>query len=388
MRGIVGGSLWMGFHGLQWPVSPFNSQPPRTQLGFSGLVWLDTGYETVSSTHPDVHRTKYLYQQGRLVLRATPTYTRGELFVQGQAELVANKQQTQGANSSPGPVLPPLVGVDDLWVKAGRWNSWDVQVGRFEAWEVYHLGLGLDLHTIEREGAYDFGQVAPTPPAFYGVTRSYYRPSGVGNVAIHVYPKRFLRAELLGQLGNENGLNTIAVRPAAILDFGMLKVKGAVEYQKGTWFRADGQQDFVAKGGGGGVQLVLDPRLEAGVNGAYSIVDQSDEAGRPLLADSTTTYSVGGFANARIVDDLIAGVGLNYTRLDDLLKNRETGVVGERSHLQGFLALQALVFDQLFIKLVAAYAKADFAPSRSTLPLPPTYSNTMLSGRVRLLYIF
>src|SRR3954464_12387600 len=32
-RGIYGGSLWMTFHGLQWPYSPFVAGVPETQIG-------------------------------------------------------------------------------------------------------------------------------------------------------------------------------------------------------------------------------------------------------------------------------------------------------------------------------------------------------------------
>src|SRR5215203_4967480 len=38
-RGIWGGSLWLTFHGLQWPYMP------KTGVGVSGYAWVDTGYE-------------------------------------------------------------------------------------------------------------------------------------------------------------------------------------------------------------------------------------------------------------------------------------------------------------------------------------------------------
>ncbi|HWA77870.1 MAG TPA: hypothetical protein VG937_36295 [Polyangiaceae bacterium] len=376
IRGIEGGSLWMTFHGLQWPVSPFHTDTPRTQLGFSGSAWVDTGYKKVDSGTQGAADVNRLITQGRFVLRVTPTYTKGDWFVQGQGELVANKDQTVSQ--------PNVADTDDLWLRAGRWNKWDVQVGRFEAWELYHLGMGLDLNTVEREGAND-GQNRP-PPDFYGVTFAYYRPSGVGNVAFHAYPTKFLRAELLGQIGNQSSLNTLAVRPAVVADFGIVKLKGGVEYLKVTGQADDNQTDQQLKGGGGAVQVVLDPHVEFGVNGAYAIVDKIDAQGRVDTEGSITTYSVGGFANARVVGPVLVGVGANYTRVDDLHDEPPpSNLHGEFSHLQAFGAVQVVVLDQLFIKAVAAYAKADFAP---TFTMSEPYQNTAISGRLRLMYLF
>lgn len=376
IRGIEGGSLWMTFHGLQWPVSPFHTETPETQLGLSGSAWVDTGYKTVDTGAPNEADVKRWLQQGRFVLRATPTYVKGDWFVQGQAEFVANKDQTVNH--------PAVADTDDLWLRAGRWNQWDVQIGRYEAWELYHLGMGLDLNTVEREGANDGNTKAP--PNIYGATFAYYRPSGVGNVAFHVYPKKFLRAELLGQIGSEGSLNTIAARPAVILDFGVIKLKGGAEYLQQTAQREGNEQDQLSKGGGGAVQVVLDPRVEFGVNGAYAIVDVTDAAGGINRDASITTYSVGGFANARIVGPLLLGLGANYTRVDDI--HYEGSLHGEFSHFQAFGALQAVVLDQLFIKAVFAYAKADYAPTVEPPSMTDPYTTTALSGRLRLMYLF
>ena len=135
----------MTFHGMPWPYYP------KTGIGVSGYAWLDTGYEqidrgTTALTEP--HEVKYLLQQGRGVVRVTPTFSLADWYVQGQAELVANKDQTVSqANGT--------VDVDDLWVRTGYWKSWDVTVGRFEGFEVYHFGMGLDVNTLERLGATD-----------------------------------------------------------------------------------------------------------------------------------------------------------------------------------------------------------------------------------------
>jgi hypothetical protein len=377
VRGIHGGSLWLIFHGLQWPTSPFHSDPPRTQLGLSGSAWVDSSYQVVKTKDPAAQDLKQWLHQARFTLRATPTYSKGPWFVQGQAELVA-------ANTDEGNGLTQTaMRTDDLWIRAGQWNKWDVQAGRFQAWELYHFGMGLDQNTLERLGA-DNQQTSYHPVAIYGVTYLYDRPLGAGDIAFHVYPTRFLRAELLGQVGSAAGTNVFGVRPAVILDLGVVKVKGAAEWKKTSGQRETNQATNSLRGGGAAVQVVLDPRLEFGVNGAYTVTDATTPSGDVDNASSIDGYGVGGFANVRIVDPLIFGVGANYARVDDTTLDN-LGHHGEFSHFQSFAALQALVLDQLFIKAVFSYAKADFAPS--SLPTEP-WSNKSTSGRLRLMYLF
>ena len=84
---------------------------------------------------------------------------------------------------------------DDLWLRVGQWNKWDFQIGRFEGWEVFHLGMGLDQNTFERQGASGLGESAYAI-GFYGLTDNQFRPQGAaGNLAFHYYPFRFLRFE-------------------------------------------------------------------------------------------------------------------------------------------------------------------------------------------------
>ena len=376
IRGIYGGSLWLTFHGLQWPTSPFQTQPPRTQLGISGYAWADTSYQVVTTGDKSAHDRQNWVHQARFALRATPTYTKGNMFVQGQGEVVAANSDDLGSTPA------YIVRTDDLWIRAGSWNKWDVQVGRYQAWENYHYGMGLDQNTAERVGAYNLQNLRPNQ--IYGVSFLYERPNGFGNVALHLYPTKFFRAELLVQAGNAGQANSIGGRPAAILDFGMVKIKGAVEMRIVKADNDTSKQDEKYRGGGGAVQVVLDPRVEFGANGAYGNTDLFGVDGTKLDAASVDMWSVGGFANARIIDQVIFGVGANFSRLDDTREN-EHGDHGEFSHFQSFAALQALVLDQLFVKAVFGYARADFAPSTGTTQ---PWHDTSVSGRLRLMYLF
>src|SRR5207245_4161313 len=53
VRGIKGGSLWMSFHGLQWPYFP------RTGIGISAYAWVDSGYEKIDRGNPSEQNIDY-----------------------------------------------------------------------------------------------------------------------------------------------------------------------------------------------------------------------------------------------------------------------------------------------------------------------------------------
>jgi len=380
VRGIKGGSLWLTFHGLQWPYYP------KTGIGISGSVWVDTAYQRLtpgepvpgSVGNPLLPKTTAFLQQDRLVLRATPTWSDGKYFVQGQAEFVASR-----IDSTSGIVWS----ADDVWVKAGKWNLFDVQLGRYEAWEVYHFGMGLDLYTFERSGATDNAYT----PQIYGLTYAFYRPDQVGQGAIHLYPTDWLRFELGTQFGSDSikgggaGLNTLAARPVAVVDLGWLKVKAGAEYRDLTGSQDGQKQEFVQRGVGGALQVIVDPYVEFGVNGAFGHQDERGQDGTISATGSYDTYSVGGFANARVIENLLVGGGVDYTYFEDTNSQMDVSRHDNYDHLQTFGAVQYRLFDKLFIKLVVAYAVAKIDP----LPmLGNLYKNESTSGRLRLQYLF
>src|SRR5665213_2974301 len=145
IRGLYCGPLWLDMQGYQWPYTP------RTGIGISGYGWLDNMYREIrlGGNQTADHTTK-LFQQGRFLLRVTPTYTNGSWFVQAQGEIVANKDQYVADATS-----NQIINADDVWVRTGVWNRWDVTIGRMQAFDVYPLGMGLDLNSDERLGAID-----------------------------------------------------------------------------------------------------------------------------------------------------------------------------------------------------------------------------------------
>lgn len=382
-RGLRGGSLWLTMHGQQFPYLPAEPGKSALRIGISGSAWVDTSYRKVDSGlavqtgDANLHDWR---QQGRFVGRVTPTYsTRKGWFVQGQGELVLN-------NASDTTVAMHAENTDDLFVRIGKWHLGDITAGRFQGWEVYHFGMGLDLHTLERDGA---RTERNQPPGIYGVTHLWDRMDGPGKLAAHLYPTEFLRFELLGVVGSYAN-NQIGVRPVGILDFGWVKLKVGAEYEKQTP-RAQSpnfQSKVESRGIGGALQFVVDPHVELGFNAAQGLVDTYNNTGVLDAGLSETRTSLGGFANARIHGPLLVGAGVNSTRKNNLKENAATGENDVHTHLQAFGAIQYTLFGSFYIKMVVAYADAHFNLLSDEPAQRQNYHNKSLSGRLRLMYLF
>jgi hypothetical protein len=239
----------------------------------------------------------------------------------------------------------------------------------------------MDLYTLERNGATDAIYSVPT---IYGVTYAFYRPAGVGSAAFHCYPTKNLRFELGSQFGDQFGYNTMAGRPVAVYDLGWLKLKAGAEYVLENAQAVGDPEVYEERGAGGAVQFVVDPVVEFGFSGAYGQVDHKKVDGSTDLTGSYDTFSVGGFANARIVEDLLVGAGFNYTYLQDTQFDQTLARDERFFHTQTYAAVQYLVAKKLFVKLVGAYAQGRFEPNLGAL----TYQNDMYSARLRLQYLF
>jgi hypothetical protein len=387
-RGLKYGSLWLTFHGLQWPYLPAKAGRDRFVIGLSGWSFLDTAYvkfapwgQNAQAINGD--QVSYWTQEGRMLLRVTPTYSFEDWFVQGQVELVGTEDQTLGRSDLGG------ADTDDLWLRIGQWNKWDFQVGRFEGWEVFHLGMGLDQNTFERQGA--IGHSDPNIVNYYGLTDNEFRPQGAaGNLAVHYYPLPFLRFEALGTVGSQGtSAKEIGTRPVAILDFGWLKLKGGLEWQQQTGQATTSQLDTKMKGVGGAVQFVLQPHVEFGLNIAQGTVVSVMSSGQANPQGSYTRTSYGGFANFSNGSDrhpLLFGIGSMFTRDVDQYDPAAPGVVDNYWLWQSFAAVQYVVFQQLYVKLVGSYSRAHFLQA-DTNP-PSAYDDEMYSVRLRFSFYY
>ncbi len=340
-------------------------------LHFSGDIYIDTGYEKQTNGLAGEPDTVFWLQEGRFRLRATPTWSKGNFFAQANAEILSQVNEIRGNE---------LIDTDDAWVMFGHWDAWDLQVGRYEAWEVYHKGQGLERDTLEDLGAFD-------GPDIYEVNYAYYRQNGFGAAAVHYYPADWARFELSAVFGNQSGLNSIGARATGILQLDFFTLKAAAEWRQLDHQDEDKPQSEEKRGAGGSMQFSFAPDarfpVQFGINGAYGLVDiitfddKVDERG------SVNTLSLGGFANLGLWSASL-GLGYNHTIQGDRQENDQTADVGHFVHSQAFFSVKhPIVLDALTAKIVAAYAKADLEPSFDN-----PRENEMFSVRVRLSYVW
>jgi hypothetical protein len=367
VRGIPNGSLAQTWHGMQWP------HYPHTGLALSGNIWIDSGYARQDRSLSTEQDRRFWLQEGRFLLRATPTYSNGDWFAQAQGELLAWSNAVKGD-------LP--IDVDDAWLKFGRWDKWDVQVGRYEAWEIYHKGMGLERDTLEDQGAFD--ERDTTRVRIYEVNYMMYRQDGFGQAAFHYYPLKQLRFEVGTLFGNEAGLNALGVRPVGILDLGWLKFKVGGEYRKGRDRDKNGKREDTQRGMGASLMFILFPWFEGGINAAYGVIDRIGQNGLVDEKGSPTTASIGAFANVAPWGKLVIGAGADYSDQDNRQRNDMTGDVGHFQHFQAFGAIQhPIISDSFTAKLVLAYGKADHDESFDN-----DKHNKAYVARLRLRYVF
>lgn len=377
VRGLEGGSLYWIMNGLQWPYMPAREGAPKTRIGLSGYGWVDSSIRDITVGAPNAPEEFQIRHDGRFVLRVTPVHNLDDdYFVQGQFEIVGNGDQSARAG---------YIDTDDAWIRFGKWNLFDIQVGRMQGWEIYHYGMGLDWATFERQGATSFG--GNNPPQSYGVTDMWDRTISSGSLTGHLYATEWARVEVQTRYGNSGTGNEFGVRPVGILDFDYFKLKigGERRNDRFSIFRGTETRTEV-QGLGGMAFFVLDPWIELGVGWAERVRDAYDEDGgiNQAATDTTTTY--GGYITGRPFGDLLIGLGYHHTYWENYNQDPMAGSQPEHStHVQMYGAIQYVLMDSLYIKYVLSQAEADFY-LRATPPIE--FTNESLNHRLRVQTFF
>lgn len=391
VRGIKYGSLWNTFHGQQWPYMPRIEGGEDIRVGFSGFVWNDLSYARISVDESlatsNINDQNRWTTQTRGGLRVTPTYNAKDgWFVQGNAEFIVHGDMTPDKRTN---TLPTT---DDLWVRAGKWDLFDITVGRFQGWEIAnHYGMALDQNTLERSGALVVGtDIQPTDG--YGLTYFWDRQDfTLGGYAAHVYPTKFLRAELLGHLGAGNATSNpyqFDFRPSGIFDLGWVKLKGGWEYGKAIPQDTKLKQRSSRNGYGFAGQFVFDPYVEFGGSLGRGFEDVLDIEGNVDLAATKSISTYGGFLNASPgYEPVVLGIGafqnheVNF-RIDNS-PGPHQGKIDLNDQTQLFGAAQYTLWERFYLKFVVAYAKNHVENYRAGV-----YTNKSLSGRFRAMVLF
>lgn len=332
----------------------------KIPIKFSGYFWVDTGYMERENTQSGQYNSNVNYMQGRFVLAGTYYREVGSFFALAKVELLGLSNEYAKSQYEPHTL--------DCYVKLGQ-KWWDVQIGRFLAWEVYYRGQGIELYTAEEAGALD-------GPSLYLLDYTRGHKNEAGQAALHVFPFSFLGLELATVYGQEAGQNNTGIRPVADFKLGMLRVIGGGEYLKQSPQTEADKVEIVSKGYAGRIQFNF-PVVTIGAVYSSATVDYTNIQGNTDGEKSLDKTSMGGFADIDFWKNSI-GLGYHYT----VQKNKQGE---ENTQRQMFISyLYRLPVDGLSIKGVLGAAKAHI----QDIDTGTEWDNDMLSFRVRVAYEF
>jgi hypothetical protein len=213
----------------------------------------------------------------------------------------------------------------------------------------------------------------------------------LGGYAVHVYPTKYLRGELLGHLGAGNLTSNpyqIDVRPSAIFDIGYVKLKAGWEFGKAVPQDSKQQVRDSRNGYGFAAQFVFAPYVEFGGSFARGFEDVLDQFGQTDLAGSNTVQTYGGFLNASPgYEPLVFGLGAFQNHRQNFRPDERTGPrqgqVDSNDQFEIFGAAQYTLWQQLYFKFVLSHASNHVEDYKAG-----TYTNNAVSGRFRVMLLF
>jgi len=344
---------------------------PTNWLEWHGNAQVDVAFLDYRFTDSTIPHENLYDLRGRFVVGPSLYHAFHDgWFVRARAEFVAWLREINDSYQ---------VNVDDVFAQAGQVGLWDVKVGRFFSWRVYHRGPGFDLFTSEDLGACVDGNCAAQSPSdyaprMYDVSNIYFRDTP-GRVAFHYYPTASSGLEALVQYGSTSVSsgntttinNSLGARLAAMFRLPLFRASAALELR-----HVDPTADQVqaAEGGGtiacpacgnssdlgfgGGVELT--PRelgLELALNAGYSqrVAYLANES-QTNEAVSGEILTLGGYAQFDwgkylLGQSLMLGLGYNYTQ--NAQKNRD---YGEQGQLAAYLLWPLDFFQGAAVKFV------------------------------------
>lgn len=335
-------------------------QVPSLPVRLSGYFWVDTGYMEQKNTQVGAYDKDVNYAQGRFVLGASYRRDLGSLFAEARAQFVAFDNEYTKSQYEPH--------TQDAFVRVGG-RLWDVQLGRFLAWEPYYRGNGIQRYTAEEAGALG-------GPSMYRLDYNLGHKDEPGQLAVHVYPLEWAAFELAATYGQESSQNNLGVRPVlALRRWGFLAMAGW-EYLDQTPQDDSNEVEQTSQGLAGRLQYSF-LGTTVGVDVARSDVEAVTIEG---LVDGEKTHdktSVGAFVESDLSFG-IAGAGYHLTTLEN-----EQGE--ENRHHQAFLSyIQRLPIEGLSVWGVLGFARAEL----EDVDADSEWENDMTSFRVRLQYEF
>ncbi|PKL35571.1 MAG: hypothetical protein CVV44_22485 [Spirochaetae bacterium HGW-Spirochaetae-1] len=330
-------------------------------FSLDGYFWVDPSYRFAYDGLSDKdYRDTSL--QGRLVLGVNYRKELKDYYVLARAEIISHVDE------------PKDIDTLDSYLQCGN-KYWDVQIGRFLAYELYHKGQGLELYTDEDAGAID-------APDLYEVDYVRGHADDAGQVAFHIFPLKGidmmdLKIEVAGIYGQESASqNDFGIRPVVDYSYWRFQVVAGMEYLLKKSRDTASKTKSEVTGYGGRLQYNTD-FITAGVNFARASRDSYTTTGVMDTAGTYTITSFGGFADIDFWRNSI-GLGCHYTTY-------KAENLDDKTHLQPFVSyLYRLPFEGLTVKGVFSWALADI----DGLGVSNAYTNDIYSMRIRIRYDF
>jgi hypothetical protein len=194
----------------------FNAQAEEKTFSIGGDVELDLTAKNYTDINDD--KTTSYYHGGRVKLNATGELKGDNYFVKGVAQPLVPFKQASGDDA---------IAYDDVYLQMGR-SNWDVQIGRFEGFDLFPVGKDTVL-----EAASDIGH--------YGTNDARGRKADVIHGALHLKPNDAMNFELgvMGAKNNGTYDKYSAIRPALTYKAGMVTARVGLESVKNDKVDAD-----------------------------------------------------------------------------------------------------------------------------------------------------
>jgi hypothetical protein len=331
-------------------------------IALTGYFWADTGYMSRTNAQPGQYDQSVNYLQGRFVLGAGFSRALGEYYAAARVEFLGLVNEYARSQYEPHTL--------DAFVQVGHRRWFDVQVGRFLAWEVFHRGQGIEFWTAEEAGALG-------GPALYWLdfARGYRNESG--QAAVHFYPFSFLKFEVAGVYGQENNQNNLGVRPALHLTLGPVQFLAGYELLKQAPQTEADKVELTSQGYAARLQYTLKNTVTFGADFAQAFVASTDIQGLVDTGRSLKKYTVGGFVD---IDFWRNSIGLGYFRTEQQNQRGE-----HNTQDQAFLSyLFRFPIPGLSAKAVYGFARAHV----EDIDTGTAWDNFVQSFRVRVSYEF
>ena len=355
--------------------------PIGANLSVYGAIWIDTGYISRTDERPGQFDLRAPYMQGRFVLGAQYYQQFKEKnFVLVKAAFIGFVNEFTKSQFEPR--------MEDVYIMVGQ-KWWDVQIGRYLAWEVYYRGQGIELFTAEEAGA------AGGPQIYWlQLTRGYRDESG--QMAVHFYPwgadcqgiRRYtgrcdktFGIEISSVYGQELNQNNFGVRPAIDFQYKGLQIIAGYEFLKLLPQTDAVKAESTFHGVAGRLQYAADV-VSVGAEYSWLKKNAIDVRGEPDAENSFDPWqTVGGYVNFRAGIHM-PGLGYHYTKEENQQRLASGQQEGRNQH-QGFASyLIKLPVKGLALKFVYGFGVANLQDF-DTLS---EFHNVMQSGRIRIIY--